>query len=69
MTEQLTIPIQGQRQPFPQEITETLTFKNELSRDSYVIQQRAYGYEVFMSYLGTNRAGSEIYSIIRRKLS
>ena len=64
----IAIPMQVQQQ-HQQEITETLTFKNELSRDSYVIQQRAYGYDVFMSYQGVNRAGAEIYSIIRRKLS
>ena len=67
MNEQLSIPMQPQQQP-SQELTESMTFRNELSRDSYAIQQRAYGYDVFMSYQGVNRAGSEIYSIIRRKL-
>lgn len=62
--EQLIIPIPVQEQSF----SESMTFKDEISRDSYVIQQRAYNWEVFLSYQGTNKFGLELYSVTRRKL-
>lgn len=63
-TEQLIIPVPVQEQSTP----ESMTFKDQLSRDSYIIQQRAYGYEVFLSYQGVNQYGVELYSITRRAL-
>ncbi|PWQ97680.1 hypothetical protein [Leucothrix pacifica] len=64
--EQLVIPMPVQEQ---QAMTESMTFKDELSRDSYVIQQRAYGWEVFLNYQGVNQYGVELYLVTRRKLS
>jgi len=63
-TEQLVIPITEKQQA----VTESMTFKSDLARDSYVIQQRAYGWEVFLNYQGVNQYGVELYSITRRAL-
>lgn len=62
--EQLVIPMPVQEQT----VSESMTFKSELARDSYIIQQRAYGWEVFLSYQGANKHGVELYSVTRRKL-
>lgn len=63
--EQMVIPMPPVQE---QTVPESMTFKNQLSRDSYIIQQRAYGWEVFLSYQGANKYGVELYSITRRAL-
>lgn len=64
--EQTVIPMPVQPAQMP---PESMTFRDELSRDSFVIRERAKGWEVFLSYQGTNTYGVELYSITRRKLS
>lgn len=62
--EQTVIPMPAQEQS----ISESMTFKDHLSRDAYIIQQRAFKWEVFLNYQGTNKFGVELYSVTRRKL-
>ena len=52
----------------PSQPTESMTFNSHLARDRYIREQRAYGWEVFLSHLGTNDNGTELYQIIRSKL-
>lgn len=47
---------------------ESMTFYSHLARDRYIREQRAYGWEVFLSHMGTNAQGVELYQISRRKL-
>lgn len=47
---------------------ESMTFNSHLARDRYIREQRAYGWEVFLSHLGTNEQGVELYAITRRKI-
>jgi hypothetical protein len=47
---------------------ESMTFTGQLSRDRYIREQRAYGWEVFLNLQGTARNGTELYTITRRKL-
>ena len=48
--------------------SESMTFYSHLERDRFIREQRAYGWEVFLSHLGTNGQGVELYAITRRKL-
>ncbi len=48
--------------------TESMTFSDELARDSFIIRERSRGWEVFLSYQGTNRAGVELYHITRQRV-
>lgn len=47
---------------------ESMTFNTQLSRDRYIREQRAYGWEVFLSFIGKN-GSDELYGITRRALS
>ncbi|MGB1311530.1 MAG: hypothetical protein ACPG47_09975 [Leucothrix sp.] len=47
---------------------ESMTFDSQQARDIYIRDQRAYGWEVFLHFMG--REGFvELYAISRRKLS
>jgi len=60
----IPVPVQSAQIP-----PESMTFHDERSRNSFVLRERAKGWEVFLSYQGTNSYGVELYSITRRKLS
>lgn len=61
--------------PFPSESivtpasAESMTFTSHPDRNKYIREQRAYGWEVFLSFQGKDESGSELYSISRRALS
>lgn len=62
--EQIVIPVTATAAT---ETTETMTFRNELSRDAFIINERAHGYEVRLNYLGSNSYGTELYEIKRTR--
>ena len=47
---------------------ESMTFTSHPDRQKYIREQRAYGWEVFLSFQGKDKAGCELYNIIRRAL-
>lgn len=48
--------------------SESMTFTSHPDRQKYIREQRAYGWEVFLSFQGKDKSGSELYSISRRTL-
>lgn len=47
---------------------ESMTFNTQSSREQYIRQQRAYGWEVFLNFQGKDSTGTELYAITRRAL-
>lgn len=47
---------------------ESMTFTSHPDRQRYIREQRAYGWEVFLSFQGKDQTGSELYLIERRAL-
>jgi len=47
---------------------ESMTFTSHSDRRKYIREQRAYGWEVFLSFQGKDKAGCELYNITRRAL-
>ena len=48
---------------------ESMTFNTNLEREGFIRLERSKGWEVFLSYQGTNANGKELYAISRRALS
>ena len=47
---------------------ESMTFTSHPDRQRYIREQRAYGWEVFLSFQAKDKTGSELYIIERRAL-
>ena len=47
---------------------ESMTFTSHPDRQKYIREQRAWGWEVFLSFQGKDESGSELYNITRRAL-
>jgi len=47
---------------------ESMTFTSHPDRQKYIREQRAYGWEIFLSFQGKDKAGCELYNITRRAL-
>ena len=47
---------------------ESMTFTSHSDRRKYIREQRAYGWEIFLSFQGKDKAGVELYNITRRAL-
>jgi len=47
---------------------ESMTFMSHPDRQKYIREQRAYGWEIFLSFQGKDKSGSELYNITRRAL-
>lgn len=47
---------------------ESMTFASHPDRQRYIREQRAYGWEVYLSFQGRDLSGVELYEITRRAL-
>ena len=47
---------------------ESMTFMSHPDRQQYIREQRVYGWEIFLSFQGKDKAGVELYNITRRAL-